>query len=115
MRSVASIGGVIGTMVNGGRSSRGDSAACSIGAAVGVACIDTRRTPPMSPPVVADRFVGRGALCPITRRDYLDRGGVPTYGPGDAGGLRGQSPLTASAPLCLRRRAGAGRSRTRLR
>src|SRR2546427_6624180 len=101
MRSVASMGGVIGTMVKGGRSSRGDSAAdSSVGAALGVGWIDTRRTPPMSPPVVGNRFVGPEHAWPITRRDYLDRGGVLTYVPGDVGGLtrvgglRGQSPLT---------------------
>src|SRR2546430_7365561 len=83
MRSVASMGGVIGTMVKGGRSSRGDSTAGpSVGAAFGVGWIDTRRTPPMSPPVVRDRFVGPEHAWPITRRDYLDRGGVPRYGRG---------------------------------
>src|SRR5207302_2714354 len=115
MRSVASMGGVIGTMVKGGRSSRGDSTAGpSVGAAFGVGWIDTRRTPPMSPPVVRDRFVGPEDAWPITRRDYLDRGGVPRYGRGMPRSTWLWRPRTlVTEPRSLRRRAGAGRSRTR--
>src|SRR5207245_10312464 len=66
-----------------------------------VACIDTRRAPPMSPPVVVDRFVGLRALSPITRRDYLDRGGVLTYRAGDVGVRRRRGPEGARAPYSL--------------